>query len=1479
MDFKVEGDMSFETALEKALQQPDKINDEIAGHHTFITFAVKLGREDLVLKIMKKYPNTLSYIILEGEYRGHTALTLAIKMGHIGIAEKIIEFKAETINHKIPWGTDRKETPYFIAYDAGKKDLIKKMIKVGYNLSKQDSLGRTLLWLAASKGDPEIVNMMLLMDDTGYEPDNQNVSPFRIACENDHLEVVNELLKSWKFGNISINSSDLEYALQCAIKFGHSDLEAELRDKGIVLKQPEIEDKAPVSKTDKSSDSGKDDSSEDSVIDPLREAIDKKQYDLITKMLNNGADVNKTDEYGRTPLWDATNQGDLKMVSILLENGASNIPDKKGITPFVIACTSGHSDILKRLLGSNGLGDLNVDCSIVDKVDNNGFTPLMYAVYQGKHKIVSILMEHGASNVPDKYGFTPLHAACDDGNLRIVEMLLKSKDIGDLNVGSSECGTPLEAAVAAGRALVVAKLIESGVDINILDKKGKPPILNAIIRGELGIAKILLNNGAKLCNNMAVDDEKKSEYEALFHAVINNDEGKVKVLLSSGLNIDCVDDFGENLLFYAERFKFTQIADYLRESGGAHLQQNYPIKVFANWLRLEVDIGYALHEMMEANNIDKDKKFTIQLPMDARLNKGKNIDSEHWELTMEELSGLEIQFPDSTSCKSYDIKVECDDVLFEKNMPYYSENFIHDMITTNKRGVCAGFAKMHSLMSTRGEGALFQDWIQRITKCGKTTESLIAVLKKDKTLRNFISEIIQITIYSHQGSTYLTVNQLLGIAKTNNLDDVELSELLWNKSNEEIASELNLEFSSKLVSSIETSKVLVKQYQHTTEIIDMIGSEDIQFLPRFADPDHDYRKRNMQQMKEILDNHADENSVIVIGGICGDFKRPGGKHANHAVSIVKTTEKEWGKPFKKSDNWERKLLDEKTVYYLYDPNAQAIPKFYSFEECFKSLRRAFFYSPDTTEIFTQVHINSPIEYVHTNKYNDLTDNEKDEITGSITKYYNCKARERKSLKVMIDKHFGINRDIVFTWKNSSFVGSEKQDVTQLSTKISLKNGKVVVWDEAFSSISYKKTFESIEDAMAEIHRIHEGESHEIDEVELEYWKLSEKTQEAMKQKMMKALDKKDWEEVKRLLYLGFDPNDLLDDSSSVLSKACEAERLDVVEILLCMKNININININEKAGGEPSPLLAAIRKKSIEIVRLLVANKTLDLNTTNFMGKSSLGVLISGEDFTGKVEMVQALLSHDTIDVNKVDKFGDTPLLMAIRKKSVEIVKLLIANKTLDVNMTNAHGGSPLAYVISSPDNPGKIEIIKTLLSHDKIEVNKVDNYGLTPLIEAIFTESIEVIEALLVHHKIDVNLETMDGFTAILIAIEEGEVEVLKLLLEHGANFDYTISEGEYAGRTLLQVAERLKDEGDISPKILELLMLEKAKKNKKEPEDLPVSDPKDDTQKPKRKSQTLIFTKPEVEESGLVEKPRRKPKKDTGVSQPERSSSLPKK
>jgi ankyrin repeat protein len=95
----------------------------------------------------------------------------------------------------------------------------------------------------------------------------------------------------------------------------------------------------------------------------------------------------------------------------------------EGKTILHIASSSGHFGIVKKILIA-----FTDTKSIVNKQDDNGFTPLIYATISESTECMLELLKQGAEvNVKNTDGSAPVHFAAGDGSVDRLQLLLGMK--------------------------------------------------------------------------------------------------------------------------------------------------------------------------------------------------------------------------------------------------------------------------------------------------------------------------------------------------------------------------------------------------------------------------------------------------------------------------------------------------------------------------------------------------------------------------------------------------------------------------------------------------------------------------------------------------------------------------------------------------------------------------------------------------------------------------------------------------------------------------------------------------------------------------------------------------------------------------------------------------------------------------------------------------------------------------------------------
>ncbi|XP_068336075.1 potassium channel SKOR-like [Pyrus communis] len=151
---------------------------------------------------------------------------------------------------------------------------------------------------------------------------------------------------------------------------------------------------------------------------PLHLAALKGHEDITLFLIQEGVDINIKDNFGNTPLLEAIKNGNDRVSSLLIEQGASLNIDNAG--SFI--CTSiarGDADLLKRLL-ANGIDP--------NSKDYDHRTPLHVAASEGLYIMAKLLLEAGASVFSkDRWGNTPLDEGRMCGNKNLIKLLEEAK--------------------------------------------------------------------------------------------------------------------------------------------------------------------------------------------------------------------------------------------------------------------------------------------------------------------------------------------------------------------------------------------------------------------------------------------------------------------------------------------------------------------------------------------------------------------------------------------------------------------------------------------------------------------------------------------------------------------------------------------------------------------------------------------------------------------------------------------------------------------------------------------------------------------------------------------------------------------------------------------------------------------------------------------------------------------------------------------
>lgn len=228
------------------------------------------------------------------------------------------------------------------------------------------------------------------------------------------------------------------------------------------------------------------------VAGPLHEAVRNGDAELVTELIEEGADVNEYGAPGGPPLHWASSRGYADVVAILLSHGADPNMMKNSMdvnSPLRLASEFGHLDVAKLLLDAGA--DPNIG------LEEHKMLPLHKAAETNHPDILALLLERGAKLEPKagSHLYTPLHQAAHSESIEAIEALVASG--ADVNIADGDGSTPMHIAITLNKIRSVEKLVGLGADLTRVDSMGFTPLGLALENGHEEIAGILRAAGAQ----------------------------------------------------------------------------------------------------------------------------------------------------------------------------------------------------------------------------------------------------------------------------------------------------------------------------------------------------------------------------------------------------------------------------------------------------------------------------------------------------------------------------------------------------------------------------------------------------------------------------------------------------------------------------------------------------------------------------------------------------------------------------------------------------------------------------------------------------------------------------------------------------------------------------------------------------------------------------------------------------------------------
>ncbi|XP_055856769.1 protein TANC2 isoform X2 [Episyrphus balteatus] len=282
---------------------------------------------------------------------------------------------------------------------------------------------------------------------------------------------------------------------------------------------------------------------------------------MVSLLLEFGADVEKTNSQGCTPLILAAMKGHCDVLRLLVAAGSSlGQTDTTQRCALVHAARTGRLNVVKYLLASDWTPRQSSNDISLEKAMQQA---LIGAASQDHTTIVEDLLEMEnvyINDIEPLSGETALTAAARNGCVDTVAVLLSRGGKVD---GRNKFGaTPLWLTVKEGHWAVAEKLLQNGAQIDeaVIPTK-KTPLMIAAEEGLIGILELLIDRGA------SIDSEDSEGFTALSWACLRGRHTAAKCLIEKGCDKEHADNNGRTPLDLAAYQGSASLVQYLLDQG------------------------------------------------------------------------------------------------------------------------------------------------------------------------------------------------------------------------------------------------------------------------------------------------------------------------------------------------------------------------------------------------------------------------------------------------------------------------------------------------------------------------------------------------------------------------------------------------------------------------------------------------------------------------------------------------------------------------------------------------------------------------------------------------------------------------------------------------------------------------------------------------------------------------------------------------
>ncbi|XP_032236957.1 transient receptor potential cation channel subfamily A member 1 isoform X2 [Nematostella vectensis] len=507
----------LEILLTEGVSDPNAVDNEgISPLH----IAAANGREEVLKTLLIHNANL--------ELRNHEGLTpaqVASREGHVGALKLLVqsaENKGIQACHVLCEDIT-SQSCLRIAVENKEVEIARVCIEYGCHVSRIESDHTSLLHVACIHGDLEMAQLLVSHNADLNLEDGDGMTPLLRASLSGNCQLISFLLDQGARVLLNPDSScPAPSPLMCAVKRGHLDAVRLLLSRDTPISIRDINGRCCLHVAVYCDDvttlrlllenGGKRliDLQDKSDKTPLHFAAIGGNMQMVTCLLEAGANPSIADDEEKIPLHHAAEVGDLECIEALVQASPDSpqATDHRLRTPLAYAAMSGHAQCVEYLIGHGAPVTLRDD----DRLD-----ALLLSAKASSPEVIQSLLDHGADiESLSKNRASSLSAAAFFGNTEVVRLLLNQG--ARLDNHSSFGAGCLDAAIRGRQKDVCMEIVKHSRwrEALLVSEAEKHDIMKSLIGEFPTAAKVVMDKCVIYSKHLKTDDNFSVTYNFEF---------------------------------------------------------------------------------------------------------------------------------------------------------------------------------------------------------------------------------------------------------------------------------------------------------------------------------------------------------------------------------------------------------------------------------------------------------------------------------------------------------------------------------------------------------------------------------------------------------------------------------------------------------------------------------------------------------------------------------------------------------------------------------------------------------------------------------------------------------------------------------------------------------------------------------------------------------------------------------------------------